>query len=459
MKGHVVVFVVIVLVLVIHSAQILQGPLLDAILNSGGIRQGASRAKLGVAVTDERAAEERATEEQGPLVPPYNSKTIAKTVLTNVYQPTRLLIYANSTFQLFSLGDKTDRKIPGNLEFCKRCESILPILVPALLELDLPPFFQLLFSDVDFTYSSCTTSQQCNDTRTFAPVLHFGSVLKNYAEFLPTMIAYPTPNYLNCIREWRLFSNSRCTAWKLTPSKPVSLQDLQPQLIWRGSNFKFLHTLSREHFTNETSVPQFPFFPRAGLSNISKYTPWVDAETIGGIPTYMSLEDTAAFRYQVDLGGAGGTTWTGTVEKLNMPGVLFHHETPAMDWFYPMLVPWKHHIPIRTDLGDLQAKYEWAEAHLDQAQNISIAASAFVRDFFSRAELERQYQRYFRDYLGRVVSAYRHEGDFASILKWYGDQGLHVTPWGNCSHESCIFCNQTRKGEHLYKFQTFDSMK
>ena len=45
----------------------------------------------------------------------------------------------------------------------------------------------------------------------------------------------------------------------------------------------------------------------------------------------LSARQLAAYRYQLDLGGAGGTTWTGTLEKLAMPGMLFHHETPAMD--------------------------------------------------------------------------------------------------------------------------------
>jgi hypothetical protein len=52
----------------------------------------------------------------------------------------------------------------------------------------------------------------------------------------------------------------------------------------------------------------------------------------------------------------GGTTWSGTVTKLSMPGVLFHHETPTRDWYHEEMEPWKHHIPVNWDLTDLRAK-------------------------------------------------------------------------------------------------------
>ena len=54
-----------------------------------------------------------------------------------------------------------------------------------------------------------------------------------------------------------------------------------------------------------------------------------------GIPVmgeYLSMESQAHYRYHIDLGGGGGTTWTGTMQKLALPGLLFHHETPTKDY-------------------------------------------------------------------------------------------------------------------------------
>jgi hypothetical protein len=71
----------------------------------------------------------------------------------------------------------------------------------------------------------------------------------------------------------------------------------------------------------------------------------------------------ATYKYQVDFGGAGGTSWEGTIEKLAMPGLLFRHETPAKDWFNDEELAWKHYVPISTDLSDLRKRFDWAEAH------------------------------------------------------------------------------------------------
>ena len=37
---------------------------------------------------------------------------------------------------------------------------------------------------------------------------------------------------------------------------------------------------------------------------------------------FLTLEELAKYKYHVDLGGGGGTTWTGTLQKLFMPGEL-----------------------------------------------------------------------------------------------------------------------------------------
>lgn len=34
-----------------------------------------------------------------------------------------------------------------------------------------------------------------------------------------------------------------------------------------------------------------------------------------------TLEELAGFKYQIDIGGAGGTTWDGTIKKLALPGL------------------------------------------------------------------------------------------------------------------------------------------
>jgi hypothetical protein len=87
------------------------------------------------------------------------------------------------------------------------------------------------------------------------------------------------------------------------------------------------------------------------------------------------------YKYHLDLGGGGGTTWSGVIPKLSMPGVLFHHETIMKDSYFDSLIPWVHYIPIREDVSDLPDKLRWAEDHPHQARQISENADAWVRDF------------------------------------------------------------------------------
>lgn len=56
----------------------------------------------------------------------------------------------------------------------------------------------------------------------------------------------------------------------------------------------------------------------------------------------MSLETLGQYKYHIDLGGGGGTTWSGVIEKLGLPGMLFHHVTPTKDYFHDKLKPWMH---------------------------------------------------------------------------------------------------------------------
>lgn len=69
--------------------------------------------------------------------------------------------------------------------------------------------------------------------------------------------------------------------------------------------------------------------------------PWFDAAFYSK-ENYISPIEMARWKYQIDLGGAGGTTWKGTLDKLATPSLLLHHETPAKDWFYDELIPWRH---------------------------------------------------------------------------------------------------------------------
>ena len=101
-----------------------------------------------------------------------------------------------------------------------------------------------------------------------------------------------------------------------------------------------------------------------------------------------------------------GTTWSGTLEKLAMPGVLFHHETPTKDYIHSLLKPWVHYIPIQEDLMDLKKRYEWAESHPNEARAISDRATKLIRSLGTVEGFEKVYTEYYEKPIRQVVEAY-----------------------------------------------------
>jgi Glycosyl transferase family 90 len=134
----------------------------------------------------------------------------------------------------------------------------------------------------------------------------------------------------------------------------------------------------------------------------------------------------------------GGTTWQGTLTKLRMPGVLFHHETPAKDWFFDLMKPWEHFIPVQTDLGDLWARYLWAERHPGAVMKIAEKSSKLADYILSGDYLEKVYQEFFINYLGKVVDAYQPRGNsWSECLAKYQQHGIALHLISECGRTTC----------------------
>ena len=120
----------------------------------------------------------------------------------------------------------------------------------------------------------------------------------------------------------------------------------------------------------------------------------------------MNHCELASYRYHIDLAGFGGTTWTGTIDKLAMPGLLFHHSSPMMDSYFGSLKAGEHYVAIKEDLSDLIEKLEYYENNLQEAEKIAKAGQAWARHFISeagqadamRSEFVNQMKDYVQDY-------------------------------------------------------------
>ncbi|KAL7447989.1 hypothetical protein ACHAWC_000255, partial [Mediolabrus comicus] len=120
---------------------------------------------------------------------------------------------------------------------------------------------------------------------------------------------------------------------------------------------------------------------------------------------YMNGLELAKYKYHIDLGGGGGTTWTGTTHKLGMPGLLFHHVTPTKDYIHDYIKPWVHYVPVQSDLTDLLEKLEWAESHPKEAKRISDNATELIKRLKTLEGFEPLFQEYLLKPLQAVVEA------------------------------------------------------
>ncbi len=122
---------------------------------------------------------------------------------------------------------------------------------------------------------------------------------------------------------------------------------------------------------------------------------------------YIDLERSAKYRYHIDLAGGGGTTWTGTMQKLALPGLLFHHVTPTKDYIHDYMEPWVHYIPVASDLSDLKAKFDWAESHQVEAKNIADRGTELIRYLTGPEGFKHMYDEDLVEPLRRVIEAYQ----------------------------------------------------
>lgn len=193
--------------------------------------------------------------------------------------------------------------------------------------------------------------------------------------------------------------------------------------------------------------------------------PWIDSRFVGGTGQdvrdtlvakgiavngeRMSAFDMSKYKYQIDFGGGGGTTWEGTITKLMMPGVLFHHETVNMDWFYDLMIPWQHYVPVKSDLSDLHEKFKVAERNPELMKKISAKATKLAEYLMSKEYMEKVYQELFVDYLGNLIGSYTNAtGSWEEMQATYEANNYTIFSVGVCDNDiKCVL--QVSKDEFI----------
>ena len=164
--------------------------------------------------------------------------------------------------------------------------------------------------------------------------------------------------------------------------------------------------------SDEVVVPwanmKFASAMHIGVKTPTSEIPYYQEFEEHGIPASgegMSLETLARYKYHIDTGGGGGTTWSGTLEKLGLPGLLMHHETPMKDYLHDKMVKWVHYVPIKEDLSDLKEKFDWAESHPELAKQISDNATRLAKSLGTHEGFSIMFNEFYDAPLRAVVEA------------------------------------------------------
>jgi hypothetical protein len=395
----------------------------------------------------------------------------------------QLLVWDGSEFASYNLLRPSSKS-----KVSWRYLTIIPLVVHALstefpgrFEPGSPPF-QILWTVDDYIGGRCINEDVDCPSDTFAPIVVFGSTPRN-KELLPTAKGFPNPYFVGCLYHWQIDGASTCQWGKV--NEDVSYDDLEKKVIWRGSDF--LNFLSDYRPKSRPKGDIMSLFKRSDydkldqegiiqclFDNSLRITPrwvamahslrarlnnenWIDImfTNTGGYTEglHESFEKknlsvtgeqisaynmSSKYAYQLDLAGGGGTTWDGTLTKLLMKGVLFHHETKFQDWFYDEMTPWIHYIPVNMMLTNLQDHYEWAQEHPEKCQEISERGTDFAKYLLSEKYMSKIWKELFVDYLGDKVQSFDSQGmDWDAMVKRYTAQGFQLVKVANCDNVNC----------------------
>jgi hypothetical protein len=212
-------------------------------------------------------------------------------------------------------------------------------------------------------YRPCVTKNlnaPCNKSLlSAAPVLTFGSVFSN--PLFPNMMGFPMPGeHLTCFTRWAT-RKEVCPFFQHNSDwSTLTWEQLKPQLVWRGTDFRFLSiqkgyvrptvekyvqlqtdpgvdqneattALLKQDFSkllprwkgvvltaeSELEARRTNTLPKVNIKFPSSSIKEREWEQIGfpGIGERMDKSELATYKYHIDLGGGGGTTWTGTNGK------------------------------------------------------------------------------------------------------------------------------------------------
>ena len=73
--------------------------------------------------------------------------------------------------------------------------------------------------------------------------------------------------------------------------------------------------------------------------------------------------------------------------ELHVGSTIFKQHSFSNEYFYPLLRPWEHYVPVAANLRDVPEKLAWAKANPQRAEAIAAAGTRFAREHLHVASI------------------------------------------------------------------------
>ncbi|MEO5913299.1 MAG: glycosyl transferase family 90 [Luteolibacter sp.] len=188
----------------------------------------------------------------------------------------------------------------------------------------------------------------------FSSTKHFGE----HSPFLP----FPCPYSLGWPQIGVPDGNGLLISFLSSPPAPES-----PKAFWIGANMHHSRATLRE------TAQSFPELFDVELMEWNRDNPEVRLQSQS---RYVHLSDHRRYKYLIDCQGGG---YSGRLRWLIASGrPVFVVQRREVEFWHDFMVPWKHYIPVREDLGDLLENHGIIEENPGLYGEIAMHAQEFA---------------------------------------------------------------------------------
>jgi hypothetical protein len=178
-------------------------------------------------------------------------------------------------------------------------------------------------------------------------------------------------------------------------AEALSWNQKKEVLFWRGSNNDGIRNLSKGVYSidkwHETLRGKACYLSQKHPDLIDAYftaiandvvvSPLEDFLKIISLAPLVTIDNHLDYKYQLQLTGCMANyprdRW-----QFYSNCLVFRHECPDEMFWYPLLRPWEHYIPVETDLSDLVEKILWAKNNDPLCEAIAKSGRKFAEEHF-----------------------------------------------------------------------------